>query len=49
MTYGYDTHIRHVSSAPISRNTVYDIGWDFLVSLEAERRSDPSRPVIHRT
>ena len=26
--------------------TVYDIAWDFLVALEAERRAEPSRPVI---
>jgi hypothetical protein len=25
---------------------VYDIAWDFLVSLEANRTKDPSRPVI---
>jgi hypothetical protein len=30
----------------VSKNTVYDIAWDFLVSLEAERRLDPSRPVV---
>lgn len=46
LTYGYDTHIRHVFGPPVSKNTVYDIAWDFLVSLEAERRLDPSRPVL---
>jgi hypothetical protein len=30
----------------VSRNTVYDIAWDFLVALEAERRLEPSRPVL---
>jgi predicted alpha/beta hydrolase family esterase len=30
----------------MSRNTVYDIAWDFLVALEAERRLEPSRPVL---
>jgi len=46
LTYGYDTNIRHRFEAPISKNTVYDIGMDLLVSLEAERRSKPSRPLI---
>lgn len=32
--------------APVSRNNVYDIAWDFLVALEAERRLDSSRPVL---
>lgn len=31
---------------PISKNTVYDIALDFLKSLEAERRSQPSRPLV---
>ncbi|RYP49583.1 hypothetical protein DL768_004704 [Monosporascus sp. mg162] len=26
--------------------TVYDIAWDFLVALEAERRQEPSRPIL---
>jgi hypothetical protein len=46
LTYGYDTHLRHCFGPPVSRNTVYDIAWDFLVSLEAERRLEPSRPVL---
>jgi hypothetical protein len=46
LTYGYDTNIRHVLGAPISKNTVYDIGRNFLISLEAERRSEPFRPVL---
>ncbi|KAL8792151.1 MAG: hypothetical protein Q9195_005247 [Heterodermia aff. obscurata] len=46
LTYGYDTHIRHKLGPPGSRNTVYDIAWDFLVALEAERREEPSRPII---
>jgi hypothetical protein len=29
----------------VSENTVYDIGNDLLVNLEAERRSEPSRPL----
>lgn len=45
-TYGYDTHIRHKLGPPVNRNTVYDIAWDFLVALEAERDAEPSRPVL---
>jgi hypothetical protein len=46
LTYGYDTHIRHMIGPPVSRSTVYDIAWDFLIALEAKRRADPSRPVL---
>jgi hypothetical protein len=46
LTYGYDTNIRHRLETPVSKLTVYDIGKDLLVSLEAERRSEPSRPLI---
>lgn len=46
LTYGYDTHLRHVLGGPMNRSTVYDIAWDFLVALEAERRSEPSRPIL---
>lgn len=46
LTFGYDTHVRHVLGPSLSRNTVYDIAWDFLVALEAERRLDSSRPVL---
>ncbi len=46
MTYGYDTHIRHWVESPTSRNTIYDIAGDLLVALEAERWTDPSRPVL---
>ncbi|KAH6665426.1 hypothetical protein B0J14DRAFT_492244, partial [Halenospora varia] len=46
LTYGYDTHLRHMLGAPVSRNTVYDIAWDFLVALEAERRLESSRPIL---
>lgn len=30
----------------MSQDTVYDIAGDFLVALEAERRVEPSRPVL---
>lgn len=47
MTYGYDTHIRFKLAGPrASQNTVYDIAWDFLVALEAQRRDATDRPLI---
>ncbi|KAH9218074.1 hypothetical protein DL95DRAFT_270674, partial [Leptodontidium sp. 2 PMI_412] len=46
LTYGYDTHLRYYFGPLVSRNTVYDIAWDFLVALEAQRRVEPSRPVL---
>ncbi|PMD33669.1 hypothetical protein L207DRAFT_438320, partial [Hyaloscypha variabilis F] len=46
LTFGYDTHVRHVLGPPVSRSTVYDIAWDFLVALEAERRHESSRPIL---
>ncbi|KAI9665065.1 MAG: hypothetical protein M1821_006513 [Bathelium mastoideum] len=46
LVYGYDTHIRHKLGPPVNRNTVYDIAWDFLVALEAERREDSLRPAL---
>ncbi|KAI0888269.1 uncharacterized protein GGS22DRAFT_95525 [Annulohypoxylon maeteangense] len=46
LTYGYDTHIRHVIGSPVNRNTVYDFAWDLLVALESKRRSEPSRPML---
>jgi predicted alpha/beta hydrolase family esterase len=46
MTYGYDTHLRHVLGTPLNKATVYDIARDFLVALEAERRTDPMRPIF---
>lgn len=30
----------------MNKNTVYDIAWDFLVALEAERRAEPLRPAL---
>ena len=46
LVYGYDTNVRHSLGLPISQNTVYDIASDFLGELEAERRSEPSRPIV---
>jgi len=46
LTYGYDTHIRHWLGSAVSKSTLYDIAWDFLVSLETERRCEPSRPLL---
>jgi hypothetical protein len=46
LTYGYDTHISHPLGPTRSKSTVYDIAWDFLVSLESERNSEPARPLL---
>ncbi|KIM94353.1 hypothetical protein OIDMADRAFT_207547, partial [Oidiodendron maius Zn] len=46
LTYGYDSHIRHWLGASLNQTTVYDMAWDFLVSLEAYRRQDSSRPLV---
>jgi hypothetical protein len=46
LTYGYDTHIRHWVGPPVNKNTIYDIAWDFLVALAAERQAEPARPVL---
>lgn len=45
-TYGYDSHIRHRLAGNLNKSTVYDIAGDFLVSLETNRRQDPSRRVL---
>ena len=46
LVYGYDSKIGHALGTPISQNTVYDIASDLLKSLEANRRSQPSRPLV---
>ena len=46
LTYGYDTHIRHWLGSAVSKSTTYEIAGDFLVSLEAERRLESSRPLL---
>ncbi|KAF4627618.1 hypothetical protein G7Y89_g10540 [Cudoniella acicularis] len=46
LTYGYDTNIRHRASSAINKSTVYDIAWNFLVSLEAARCAETSRPLL---
>jgi hypothetical protein len=45
-TYGYDSSIRHPLAAPGNKSTVYDLGNNLLLSLEAKRSSQPSRPLI---
>ena len=45
LTYGYDTHIKHKLGTRENGHTIYDIAWDFLIALEAERRMEPSRPI----
>ncbi|KAK5660350.1 hypothetical protein OQA88_12891 [Cercophora sp. LCS_1] len=47
LTYGYDTHIRHKVFGPApNRMTLGDFARDLLVSLEAQRRPQPSRPIL---
>ncbi|KAK1775311.1 hypothetical protein QBC45DRAFT_11314 [Copromyces sp. CBS 386.78] len=48
MTYGYDTRLRHPlqCQGPAPKSSVYDMAWNFLLQLEAERRADPSRPLL---
>ncbi|CAG8949960.1 hypothetical protein HYFRA_00004292 [Hymenoscyphus fraxineus] len=46
MTFGYDTNVRHKFGNPINQQTVYDIAYDFLIALEVERRTQPSRPLV---
>ncbi|KAK9769984.1 putative NACHT domain-containing protein [Seiridium cardinale] len=37
---------QHIFGGQKSHSTVYDIAWDFLIALEAQRRTDPLRPII---
>jgi hypothetical protein len=46
LTFGYDTHVKHRLAGNLNKSTVYDIAGDFLASLEANRRGDPSRPML---
>ena len=46
LVYGYDSKIGHSLGTPISQHTVYDIASDLLKSLEANRRSQPSKPLV---
>ncbi|MCJ1405012.1 hypothetical protein MMC11_008238 [Xylographa trunciseda] len=46
LTYGYDSLIGHRLGQPVSTNTILDVGQNLLVSLAAQRRLQPSRPII---
>lgn len=46
LTYGYDTHVRHVAAGPVSDMTLHAHAGDFLAALESERRQGPSRPLL---
>ncbi|KAI9151576.1 Vegetative incompatibility protein [Paramyrothecium foliicola] len=46
LTYGYDTKVQHRTGPPVSTHTAYDIAYDFLIALEAERRENADRPVL---
>ncbi|CCC05215.1 unnamed protein product [Sordaria macrospora k-hell] len=48
MTYGYDTRLSHPfqGRGPAPKSSVYNMAWNFLLQLEAERHADPSRPLL---
>ncbi|KAK1749326.1 hypothetical protein QBC47DRAFT_153287 [Echria macrotheca] len=48
LTYGYDTQIRHLAQAPISKNSMHDHAWELLCTLEAKRRApeEKRRPLL---
>lgn len=46
LVYGYDINVRHFLGLSISKNTIYDIALNFLKSLKAERRSQPSKSLV---
>lgn len=46
LTYGYDTHLRHHFQGPGPKSTVYDMAWNFLLQLGAERDAHSSRPLL---
>ena len=47
LTYGYDTHLRHkIFGRPVNKMTLNDIAREFLVSVEAGCREEPSRPIM---
>ena len=46
LTYGYDSGIGHRLTQPVNQNTILDLGQNLLAGLEAQRRSQPCRPII---
>ena len=47
LTYGYDTHLRHVaSSQQVNKMGLNDLAREFLVCVEAKCREEPSRPIL---
>ncbi|KAH8893731.1 hypothetical protein GQ53DRAFT_599418, partial [Thozetella sp. PMI_491] len=46
MTFGYETHLKHPLVGGSNKSTVNDIASDLLISLESERRTDYSRPLV---
>ena len=45
-TYGYDTNLQHGFVAPMNKSSVYDLGYDLLINLEAKRSAQPERPLV---
>ena len=46
LTYGYDTHIRHLVAGRVSETTLHSYASDFLAVLESKHRNNPTRPVV---
>ncbi|EXJ54137.1 hypothetical protein A1O7_09474 [Cladophialophora yegresii CBS 114405] len=46
LAYGYDAHLGHRLGPSHSQKSVYDFAKDFLLELEAVRRSHPKRPLV---
>ena len=45
LTYGYEQNLDHPLGRTTSQSTIYDLGWDFLMSLAAQRHAHPDRPL----
>ncbi|KAK0643053.1 hypothetical protein B0T16DRAFT_176251 [Cercophora newfieldiana] len=45
LTFGYDSRVRHKLASDVDRSTVCEFAWELLLSLEADRRLDASRPI----
>lgn len=46
LTYGYVPWTRHSTGSTADERAFHDIVWNLLVSLEAARRVEPSRPLL---
>ncbi|KAI9155117.1 Ankyrin repeat domain-containing protein 50 [Paramyrothecium foliicola] len=46
LTFSYETIPAFAGVLSSKKETIQDIAWDLLISLETFRRSDPSRPIV---